>query len=274
MTPKLEDLKAMAYGAGEILRAGFEHRERGFHLKREIDIVTETDLKSEKYLLEEINTRFPDHHIVAEESGENHGDLAHTWYIDPVDGTSNFAHGLPIFSVSIGYAFNGEMTLGVVYDPIADELFSAEKGKGAFRNNEPIQTAAQTELRRSMVVTGFPYDRFESPINNLAFFSTFALNVRSIRRLGSFALDLCYIADGRMNGCWEFKMQPWDLAAGSLIATEAGALVTKMDGGLDIINPPFSIVAANPGLHAEMCKLIDEITALPENQAYREYFAG
>jgi len=274
MEPTLADLKAMAYSAGEILRAGFEHPDRGLKLKSEIDPVTETDLKSEKYLLGEINTRFPGHHIVAEESGDNHADTSHSWYIDPVDGTSNFAHGLPIFCVSIGHAHNGVMTLGVVYNPISDEMFSAEKGKGAFLNDKPIHTAAQTELNRSMLVTGFPYDRFTSPINNLAFFNTFALKVRSIRRLGSAALDLCYIAAGRMNGYWEFKMQPWDMAAGGLIATEAGALVTKMDGDPQIIDPPFSLVAANPGLHAEMTKVIAEVISRPENKAYREYLAG
>jgi myo-inositol-1(or 4)-monophosphatase len=271
MSPKLEDLKAMAYSAGEILRAGFEHPDRGLHLKSEIDLVTETDLKSEQYLLGEINTKFPGHHIVAEESGENHGNPDHTWYVDPVDGTSNFAHGLPIFSVSIAYAHQGVMQLGVVYNPITDELFSAEKGKGAHLNDRPIHAADKTELRRSMLVTGFPYDRFESPINNLAMFNAFALKVRSIRRLGSFALDLCFVAANRLSGCWEFKMQPWDMAAGALIATEAGALVTKMNGDPHIIDPPFSVLAANPSLHAEMLEVIQEVASKPENKAYQEY---
>ena len=274
MQPKLEDLKAIAYGAGEILRAGFENADRGITLKSEIDPVTETDLKSEEYLIGEINARFPGHHIVSEESGDNHVEARHTWYIDPVDGTSNFAHGLPIFCVSIGYAFDGEMVLGVVYNPISDEMYSAGKGKGAFLNDKPIKANTETELKRSMLVTGFPYDRFESPINNLALFNVFALKVRSIRRLGSFALDLCYIAAGRMNGCWEFKMQPWDMAAAALIAREAGALVTKMDGDPEIIDPPFSIIAATPGLHAEMIKVIQEVIARPENAAYQEYLAG
>ncbi|MBN2046094.1 MAG: inositol monophosphatase [Anaerolineales bacterium] len=273
MNPNLEDLKAMATRAGEILRAGFEQPNRGLQLKREIDVVTETDLKSEKYLLEQINTRFPDHHIVAEESGENHGDQRCTWYIDPLDGTSNFAHGLPIFSVSIGYARDGDLTLGVVYDPIRDEMFSAEKGKGAFLNDVPIRAAAQTELRHSMVVTGFPYDRFTSPINNLAFFNAFALKVRSIRRLGSAALDMCYVAAGRFNGYWEFKMESWDIAAGTLIAREAGAHVTKMNGDPDVIHGNHSILAANPGLHDEMFKLIEEVISQPENGAYQEFLA-
>ena len=273
MSPTLNDLKALAYGAGEILRAGFQNP-KNLHLKREIDIVTETDEKSEAYLLSEIRARFPQHRIVAEESGENDGDTDHTWYIDPLDGTSNFAHGLPIFSVSIAYAQQGEIDLGVVYDPIRDELFSAQRGKGAFLNDQPVHTGDKDELRRSMIVTGFPYDRFDSPVNNLAFFNAFTLNVRSIRRLGSAAMDLCYVGAGRLDGYWEFKMETWDLAAGALIAKEGGAKVTTMDNKNDILNPPFSIMAANPGLHAQMLQLIEEVTARPENSAYREFLAG
>jgi myo-inositol-1(or 4)-monophosphatase len=270
MTPSLNDLKALAYGAGEILRAGFQ-QPKHLQLKREIDVVTETDLNAEKYLIGEINTRFPDHHIIAEESGENTGDLKHTWYIDPIDGTSNFAHGLPIFSTSIAYAQDGEVILGVVYDPIKDEMFSAEKGKGAFLNDQPIHVAEQTELRRSMVATGFPYDRFDSKVNNLTFFSTFALKVRSIRRLGSAALDVCYVAAGRYNGFWEFKIETWDIAAGVLILKEAGAKVTKMNGNPEMLHGRLSILAANPGLYAEMLKVIQEIIANPENKAYQDY---
>jgi len=273
MTPTLNDLKALAHGAGEILRAGFM-QPKNLHLKREIDIVTETDQSSEAYLLEHIRAKFPGHHILAEESGVNHGDRAHTWYIDPLDGTSNFAHNLPIFSVSIAYAQDGEVRLGVVYDPIRDEMFAAELGKGAFLNDQPVRTNQQTELRRSMVVTGFPYDRFDSPVNNLAFFNAFALKVRSIRRLGSAAMDLCYIGAGRMDGYWELKMENWDLAAGVLIAREGGAKVTTMDNGQNLLTPPFSVLAANPALHAEMLKLIEAETAKPENQAYRDFLAG
>ncbi len=270
MTPTLNDLKALAYGAGEILRAGFQEPKH-LHLKREIDIVTETDLKAEKFLIGEINSRFPDHHIIAEESGENSGAREHTWYIDPIDGTSNFAHGLPIFSVSIGYAQNGMMTLGVVYDPIRDEMFSAEKGKGAFLNDTPIHVGKETELHRSMVATGFPYDRFDSDVNNLVYFTTFALKVRSIRRLGSAALDVCYVAAGRYSGFWEFKIETWDIAAGILIAAEAGATVTKMNGNPDLLPGRHSILVANPGLYAEMLKVIQEVTARPENKAYQQY---
>jgi myo-inositol-1(or 4)-monophosphatase len=202
------------------------------------------------------------------------GDQRHKWYIDPLDGTSNFAAGLPIFSVSIAYERDGEMTLGVVYDPIRDEMFSAEKGIGAFLNGEPIQTSRQTNLRQALVVTGFPYDRFTSPVNNLSYFSTFALQVRSIRRLGSAALDLCYVAADRADGYWEFKVETWDIAAGALIAQESGALVTTMDNKADLIPPPHSILAANPTLHAAMLEVIREETAKPENQPVRDFLNG
>jgi myo-inositol-1(or 4)-monophosphatase len=273
MTPTLNDLKALAHGAGEILRAGFM-QPKHLELKREIDVVTETDKKSEAFLLEQVNAKFPGHHIVAEESGENEGDREHTWYIDPLDGTSNFAANLPIFAVSIAYAQQGEVTLGVVYDPIRDELFAAERGRGATLNEQPVHTNSQSELRRSMIVTGFPYDRFDSPVNNLAYFNAFALKVRSIRRLGSAAMDLCYIGAGRMDGYWELKMETWDLAAGVLIAREGGARVTTMDNHPDMLTPPLSVMAANPALHAEMLKVIEEVTAIPENQPYRDFFAG
>jgi myo-inositol-1(or 4)-monophosphatase len=272
MTPTLNDLKALARGAGEILRAGF-NQPKNLHLKREIDIVTETDQRSEAYLLEHIRTKFPEHHIVAEESGVNHGDRAHTWYIDPLDGTSNFAHNLPIFSVSIAYAQDGEVRLGVVYDPMRDEMFAAELGKGAYLNGRRVHTNTQTELRRSMVVTGFPYDRFTSPVNNLALFNAFALQVRSIRRLGSAAMDLCYIGAGRMDGYWEFNMENWDIAAGSLFAREGGATVTTIGNDPNLFIPPYSIMAANPALHAEMLKVIEAVIAKPENQAYRDFLA-
>lgn len=255
MTPTLQDLQDLARGAGEILRAGF-HNANHIQHKGAIDLVTEIDHQSERYLLEQISTRFPSHHIVAEETGQKQGDPDHTWYIDPLDGTTNFAHRLPIFSVSIAYAHQNQVTLGVVYDPIRDELFSADLGQGAALNGTPIRPTAQSELSRSLVVTGFPYDRFTNPENNLDHMRRFTLRVQGIRRLGSAALDLCYIASGRVDGYWEIKLEAWDLAAGALIAREAGALVSKIDGQLDLLTPPYSIVAANPALHPAMLEVL------------------
>jgi myo-inositol-1(or 4)-monophosphatase len=255
MTPTLEDLKNLARGAGEILRAGFQHANHIQH-KSEIDLVTEVDRQSEAYLLEQINTRFPDHRIIAEETGQKDGNPDHTWYIDPLDGTTNFAHRLPIFSVSIAYAHQGTVTLGVVYDPIQDEMFSAELGKGAALNDAPIHTTSQAKLSRSLLVTGFPYDRFTSPDNNLDHMKRFTLRAQGIRRLGSAALDLCSVACGRVDGYWEIKLEVWDLAAGILIAQEAGAIVTKTDGRSDMLLPPLSVLAANPALHPSMLEVL------------------
>ncbi|NIP19495.1 MAG: inositol monophosphatase, partial [Xanthomonadales bacterium] len=237
------------------LRAGFEQSNNIEH-KGEIDLVTEVDEQSEAYLLEQISTRFPEHRIIAEETGQKDGDPDHTWYIDPLDGTTNFAHRLPIFSVSIAYAQRGEITLGVVYDPIRDELFSAQRGKGASLNGAPIHPTSQEDLSRSLLVTGFPYDRFTSPNNNLEHMNRFTLRAQGIRRLGSAALDLCSVACGRVDGYWEIKLEIWDLAAGILIAKEAGALVSKTDGRKDMLAPPLSILAANPALHPAMLAVL------------------
>ena len=257
MKPTLDDLCAMARGAGEILRAGFNQKHQVV-LKGEIDLVTEVDQLSEDFLLKEIEQRFPDHKIISEEGGgvENHSE--HIWYLDPIDGTTNFAHGLPIFSVSVGYAYQGEVELGVVYNPISEELFSAERGKGAWLNGESIQAGNQSELKNSILITGFPYDRFTNPDNNLENFTRFALQVRGLRRLGSAALDLCFVAAGRVDGYWEVRLEPWDLAAGKLIVEQAGGVVTRRDGRDDLLTPPCSVVAANPALHRKMIAVLQQ----------------
>ena len=255
MKPTLEDLKDLARGAGEILRAGFYQTNHIQH-KGEIDLVTEIDQQSEAYLLGQISSRFPSHHIVAEETGHKSGDADHTWYIDPLDGTTNYAHRLPIFSVSIAYAHQAQVSLAVVYDPIRDEMFAAQRGQGATLNGAPIQPTSQTELSRSLLVTGFPYDRFTNPQNNLDHMKRFTLRAQGIRRLGSAALDLCFVACGRVDGYWEIKLEIWDLAAGLLIAREAGAIVTKTSGSPDMLNPPHTVLAANPGLHPAMLAVL------------------
>ena len=255
MTPTIENLKDLARGAGDILRAGFNHANHVQH-KGEIDLVTEVDRQSEAYLLEHISSQFPTHRIIAEETGQKDGDPDHTWYIDPLDGTTNYAHRLPIFSVSIAYAHQGRMTLGVVYDPICDELFSAQHGQGASLNGSPIHPTTQGKLSSSLLVTGFPYDRFTSPNNNLNYMNRFTLRAQGIRRLGSAALDLCSVACGRVDGYWEIKLEIWDLAAGWLIAQEAGAVVTKTNGSPELASQPYSVVAANPALHPAMLAVL------------------
>ena len=176
--------------------------------------------------------------------------------VDPLDGTTNFAHNLPLFSVSIALCRAGRTVLGVVYDPTRRECFWAERGKGAFCGESRLHVSGNTELGSSLLVTGFPYDAWTNPDNNLEFFGRFSMRCRGVRRLGSAALDLSYIAAGRMDGYWEMRLSPWDVAAGGLIAEEAGARVTAMDGESPYLSDTPSLIAANPALHAKMAEVI------------------
>lgn len=257
-TPTLTDLERLARQAGQILRAGYQ-QEHQIDYKGVIDLVTEIDRQSEDYLLGEIRKDFPDHHILAEESGGTRGS-ENQWYIDPLDGTVNYAHNIPIFSVSIAYASNGTtstslsagLSLAAVYDPMRDEMFSAERGKGAHLNGRPLRVSGADELQKSLLVTGFPYDAWNSKFDNFDNFVRFAKLSQGVRRLGSAALDLCYVAAGRFDGFWELALKPWDVAAGGLICEEAGARVTNVFGEADYISPPQSVIATTPGIHARM----------------------
>ncbi len=256
--PTLFDLEMLARQAGAILRTGYGRRHQVDH-KGVIDLVTEVDHRSEAFLLDAIGRRFPKHRVLAEESGGLAGDDGALWFVDPLDGTVNYAHGVPIFSVSIAFAWRGEVVLGVVYDPMREECFAAERGGGAFLNGQPIHASPADDLDQSLLVTGFPYDIRTHPENNLDLFAAFALRTRGVRRLGSAALDLCYVAAGRFDGYWEIRLKPWDVAAGGLIAAEAGAKVTNLHGGADYLSPPQSILAANATLHAQMLAVIREM---------------
>jgi myo-inositol-1(or 4)-monophosphatase len=263
MTPTLTDLENLARGAGEILRAGYQPRP-GFgpsmriDYKGEIDLVTEVDHQSEAFILGEIERRFPQDSIASEESGERMRSGGGTWYVDPIDGTVNFAHGLPIFTVSIAYAVDGKAQLGVVYDPMLDECFSAQRGQGASLNGEPIRVSQVRELDRALVSTGFPYDIRTHPRNNLDNYQRFSLLSQAMRHLGSAARDLCYVAAGRLDGFWEIRLKTFDVAAGALIAREAGAVVTKVDGAPDLLTAPVSILAANPDIYSQIFRILNE----------------
>lgn len=249
-TPTLAYLERLARQAGQILRAGYQ-QEHQIDYKGVIDPVTEIDRKSEYYLLGEIRRDFPDHNILAEESGGTRGGEKQ-WYLDPLDGTVNYAHNIPIFSVSIAYASNGTMSLAAVYDPMRDEMFTAERGKGAHVNGCPLQVSSAKDLQKSLLVTGFPYDVQNPEINNLNNFVHFSKRSQGVRRLGSAAIDLAYVAAGRFDGFWEMALKPWDVAAGGLICEEAGGRVTNVFGEDDYISPPQSILATTPGIHARM----------------------
>ena len=251
MQPDLKYIEELARAAGKILSAGYEH-EHQVKYKGVIDLVTEVDHESEAYLIGEIQKRFEGHHILAEESGETLGHADHLWYIDPLDGTVNYAHHIPIFCVSVAYASRGTVSLGAVYDPMRDEMFSAERSKGARMNGKPLHATSVTELQKSLLVTGFPYDAWDTPHDNFQNFIKFAKMTQGVRRLGSAALDCCYVAAGRFDGFWELSLKPWDVAAGGLIAEEAGATVTNVRGEPDYLSSPQSIIAAAPGIHKQM----------------------
>jgi myo-inositol-1(or 4)-monophosphatase len=251
MQPELKDVVNLALHAGRILKGYFGTAIK-VHQKGEIDIVTEADHHSENYLIGAIQEKFPGHTIVTEESGLLSAGSDHCWYIDPLDGTVNYAHGLPIFTVSVAYAEGGIVRLGAIVDPMRDECFSAERGKGAWLNGESIQVSSVNSLISSLLVTGFSYDVAKEKENNLANFEYFTMKTQSVRRLGSAALDLAYVAAGRVDGFWELWIHPWDIAAGGLIAEEAGALVTDLHGNPQYFKPPYAMVAANPSIHPQI----------------------
>jgi myo-inositol-1(or 4)-monophosphatase len=249
--PTQADLERMARQAGQILHQGYE-KDHQVSYKSAIDLVTEIDHQSEDFLIGEVRRQFPGHHILAEESGALDGQGEHLWLIDPLDGTVNYAHGVPMFCVSIAYAYQKQVMLAAVYDPMRDELFAAERGQGSRLNGRELKTAQVTELERSLLVTGFPYDTWNTPRNNFDYFTKLAKMTQGVRRLGSAALDLCYVGAGRFDGYWELSVKPWDVAAAGLVAAEAGALVTNADGDANYLNPTQSILAANPSLHVKI----------------------
>ena len=249
--PSLIFVEEITRKAGRILFDNYE-KELEIKYKGEIDLVTHVDHASEKFLIEEINRNFIDHKILAEESGESVGESDHLWIIDPLDGTVNYAHGVPFFCVSVAYAFKGEVKLGAVYDPMRNEMFSAERAVGAKLNQKPLRVKNTEALKQSLLVTGFPYDVVVTKDNNFANYEHFAKMSQGVRRLGAAALDLCYIAAGRLDGYWEMSVNSWDVAAGGLIAEEAGARVTNIKGEPGYVNKPVSVIAANPQLHEQI----------------------
>ena len=255
--PTLSDLESLARAAGQIFHDGYE-KDHDVQFKGVIDLVTEIDHQSEEYLLGEIQKRWPESRVFAEESGESgRGDLV--WYIDPLDGTVNYAHGVPVFCVSIACAWEGQTRLGVVYDPMRDEMFAAERGKGAWLNGRVLKVSSATELQKSLLVTGFPYDTWTAKPNNLEFFGRFARMTQGVRRLGSAALDACYVAAGRLDGFWELSLRAWDIAAAALIAEEAGARVTTVKGEADYMIPPHSVLACAPGIYDQMLEVLSQL---------------
>lgn len=222
-----------------------------------IDLVTEYDKRSEELILATIQKEFPDHAILAEESGHHERISEYLWVIDPLDGTTNFAHGIPIFSISIGLMKDNSPVMGVVYDPFRDELFAAEAGSGAFLNHRRLHVSSRTDLGQAVISTGFPYDLRTNPRNNLTQFVQFQLRTQAVRHLGSAALDCTWTAMGRLDGYWEFGVKPWDVGAGALIVQEAGGRITSV-GGQEYLLSSDSIVVSNSLLHEQMLRVLDE----------------
>lgn len=254
--PALEDLIIIAQQAGKILKQRFGKSNNIQH-KSLIDLVTDADHETEVFILNEITKRFPGHYILAEESGVSDGNHESSWFIDPLDGTVNYAHNIPIFTVSLAYASHGVTQLGVVYAPMLGELFSAELGKGSHLNGDKLHVSKAVDLDHALLVTGFPYNIRTNP-TNLEYYRRFALRSQGVRRLGSAALDLCYVGAGRFEGYWEVEINPWDIAAGVLIAQEAGAVVTSMDGRSVSYQPPITVLAAAPAIHQQMLAVLKE----------------
>ncbi len=240
----------LARRAGAELRARAE-LERSVEGKGHADVVTDADRASEALIISAIRERFPDHAILAEESGAAVGSSEYQWVIDPLDGTLNYLHGLPIYCVSLGLLRHGELYIGVIYDPTRDELFAAERGGGARLNGRLLRVSRTERLAEALLTTGFPYDRFSQPDNNIREHDHMLLKCRDIRRPGSAALDLCAVAAGRTDAHWELGLKPWDVAAGALIVLEAGGTLSDWQGRPWRPDEP-RLVASNGRIHAEL----------------------
>ena len=264
MSDIIQIVEAIARQAGTILMEGYGKVQRIQH-KGAIDLVTEFDKRSEEVILPSIEKEFPGHAILAEESGHHYRDSEYQWVIDPLDGTTNFAHGLPIFSVSIALLKNNSPVAGVVYDPLRDEMFSAELGRGTTLNDRPIRVSTRAELGQAVLSTGFPYDIRTNPQNNFAQFVYLQRRTRAVRHLGSAALDCAWTAMGRLDGYWEFGVKPWDVGAGALLVREAGGWVTSVYGNEDFLSSD-SIVVSNGLLHEPLLRLLNEAASYQEQR--------
>ncbi|HDZ24312.1 MAG TPA: inositol monophosphatase [Desulfobacteraceae bacterium] len=242
--------------AGSILKARFGSAQ---HIRKKgaINLVTDSDLQAEKAILQAIRNHFPSDQVIAEESGTEGKSNERVWVVDPLDGTTNFVHGYPFFAVSIALQLEGEIALGIVYNPYFEEYFEAVKGSGAFLNRRPITVSKVTDIGESLLATGFPYDIQDDADGVLELFGRFLKKAQGVRRPGSAALDLCYVACGRIDGFWEKGLEPWDTAAGAIIVREAGGMLKTYRGS------PYSpyeksVVASNPALLEKMLGIINK----------------
>lgn len=252
----LESAMEIAREAGALLVTYLE-RKIGFELKGDYDLVTEADRASEQLIVNRLRNLFPSHGIVAEEGGGGEGTSDYRWYVDPLDGTTNFAHSFPMFNVTLGLEKAGELIAGVIYDPLRQEMFSAERGGGAYLNNRRIHVSKVSRLAESLIATGFPSRRRHLNVN-VHFYHQLAMSTHGVRRGGSAALDLAYVACGRLEGFWEFGLNPWDMAAGILLISEAGGRVSDMKGQPALLRGPH-LLADNGLIHDEILTVFAEV---------------
>lgn len=253
----IDDIINISKEAGELIRSKFNTNFSLEFKTNESDLVTEVDKASEKIIVDFIRKKYPSHGIITEEGEGLTSRSEYNWVVDPLDGTVNFAHGLPIFAVSIGVQKNDEIIAGVVYDIMQNVIYLAELNNGAYENERKIKVNENANLRRALLVTGFPYDVNENPENALGKFVAFTKAARGIRRLGSAAIDFCYVANGVFDGFWEVHLKPWDMCAGKLIVEEAGGLVTDFDGSkINIFSK--RILASNGRVHKAMIEVLKQ----------------
>ena len=246
--------------AGALLRAHLGRPGPLQHKSSPTDIVTEMDRRAERLIVETLRASHPEHSILTEETGDLAGTTSHRWVIDPLDGTTNYVHGLAIYAVSIALEVDGRAALGVVYDPSRDECFVAERGGGATVNGQTVRVSTTPALGESLLATGFAYTIRERRDTNLAEHGALSRRARAVRELGSAALSLAGVAAGRLDGFWELRLGPWDVAAGALLVEEAGGRVTALDGGpLDAVTP--APLASNGRIHDEMLQTLKEVRA-------------
>lgn len=258
MAAYLEAAIEIAREAGALV-SQFAERRIPFELKGDFDLVTEADRASEALIVERLQTRFPTHAILGEEGGDRAASSEYRWYVDPVDGTTNFAHGFPVYNVTLGLERAGELIAGVIYDPTRNEMFAAEKGGGAYLNGHRIHVSKAKSAEEALVATGFPSRRRHENIN-IHFYYQLAMVTHGVRRAGAAAIDLAYVACGRLDGFWEFGLSPWDMAAGILLIEEAGGTVSDMHGKAHHLRSPH-ILADNTGIHADMLQIFGEVFA-------------
>jgi myo-inositol-1(or 4)-monophosphatase len=256
MAEYVESAVEIAHQAGALLRQYFERRVR-FELKGDFDLVTEADRASEKFVVEQLKARFPEHDIMAEEGGGHESGSEFRWYVDPLDGTTNFAHGYPVYNVTLALEKAGEVIAGVIFDPSRDELFTCEKGGGAFLNGGRIRVSRTPVVSESLFSTGFPSRRRHMDVN-IHFYYQLAMASHGVRRGGAAAIDLAYVACGRLDGYWEFGLSPWDMAAGKLLVAEAGGVCRDMFGESHKLTGPH-ILADNGTIHEEVVTLFSQI---------------